>query len=187
MPALIASSSVFQTPPRQMALRQEQPKMAGMFSRPPVFTVTSLCCNLVKDQLPILFGSTSRRHRFPRLQAIRLSHSRTSLDRNRWQLSEGKLRILPPVGVGQMPFDQFSEPESLVQFAHPDQAAVGSDAGILEGDFERDVEGELKGLIFHLTHWVLTSGLSSSRSHVMNIDDGNDSKIWGAAQNGNVG
>ena len=27
-----------------------------------------------------------------------------------------------------MLFDQFSEPESLVEFAHQDQAAVGSDA-----------------------------------------------------------
>jgi len=42
---------------------------------------------LVSDQLSILFGSTSRRQRFPRLQAITLSHSHTLLDRNRWQLS----------------------------------------------------------------------------------------------------
>lgn len=35
-------------------------------------------------QFSILFGSTKRRHRFPRLWAITLSQSRTSLDRNRW-------------------------------------------------------------------------------------------------------
>ena len=64
-----------------------------------------------------------------------------------------------------MLFDQFSEPESLVEFAHQDQAAVGGDAGTLEIDLERGVEGELKGLILYLTHWVLTSGASSSRSH----------------------
>jgi len=55
-------------------------------------------------------------------------------------------------GVRQMLFDQFSEPESLVKFAHQDQAAVGSDAGTLEIDFERSVEGELKRLILYLTH-----------------------------------
>jgi hypothetical protein len=64
-----------------------------------------------------------------------------------------------------MSFDQFSEPESLVEFPHQDQAAVGSDAGTLEIDLERGVAGELKGLILYLTPWVLTSGASSSRSH----------------------
>ena len=44
-------------------------------------------------------------------------------------------------------FDQFSESESLVKFAHHDQAAVGSDARALEIDFERSVEGVLKTLI----------------------------------------
>jgi hypothetical protein len=39
-----------------------------------------------------------------------------------------------------MLFDQFSEPESLVEFAHQDQAAVGSNAGTLEIDLERGVE-----------------------------------------------
>ena len=50
-----------------------------------------------------------------------------------------------------MLFDQFSEPESLVEFAHQDQAAVGGDTGTLEIDHERGVEGELKGLILNLT------------------------------------
>ena len=61
--------------------------------------------------------------------------------------------------------DKCSEPESLVEFAHQDQAAVGSDAGTLEIDLKRGVEGELKGLILYLTHWVLTSGAPSSRSN----------------------
>jgi hypothetical protein len=39
-----------------------------------------------------------------------------------------------------MLFDQFSEPESLVEFAHQDQAAVGSNVGTLEIDLERGVE-----------------------------------------------
>ena len=54
-------------------------------SRPPV--LTNRCCQLVSDQVATLFGSTSRRQRFPRLYAIRLSHSLTSLARKRWQLS----------------------------------------------------------------------------------------------------
>ncbi len=64
-----------------------------------------------------------------------------------------------------MLFDQFSEPASFVKFAYQDQAAVGSDAGTLEIDFERSVEGELKRLILFLTHWVLTSGASSLHLH----------------------
>jgi hypothetical protein len=36
-------------------------------------------------------------------------------------------------------------------------------AGRLEIDLERGDEGELKGLILYLTHWVWTSGASSSR------------------------
>jgi hypothetical protein len=63
-----------------------------------------------------------------------------------------------------MLLDQFSEPESLVEFAHQDQAAVGSDPGTLEIDLERGVEGELKGLALFVTHWVWTSEASSSRS-----------------------
>lgn len=45
--------------------------------------------------------------------------------------------------------------------AHQDQAAVGFDAGTLEIDLERGIEGELKKLILYLTHRVLTSGASS--------------------------
>jgi hypothetical protein len=82
------------------------------------------------------------------------------------QVGEGKLRIFLTARVGQMLFDQFSEPESLVELPHQDKAAVGSDAGTLEIDLERGVEGELKGLILYLTHWVLTSGASSSLSHL---------------------
>ena len=64
-----------------------------------------------------------------------------------------------------MLFDEFSEAESLAEFPHQNYAAVGGDAGTLEIDLERGVEGELKGLILCLTYWVLTSGASSSRLH----------------------
>jgi hypothetical protein len=47
--------------------------------------------------------------------------------------------------------DQFAESEPLVEFAHQDQATVRSDAGALELDLERGVEGELKGPILYLT------------------------------------
>ncbi len=46
-----------------------------------------------------------------------------------------------------MLFYQFSEPESPVEFARQDQAAVGSDAGTSEIELERDAEGELKALL----------------------------------------
>jgi len=42
----------------------------------------------------------------------------------------------------------------------------------LEIDLERNVEGELKGLILYPTLWVLTSGLCSSRPHAMNTEVG---------------
>jgi len=37
-------------------------------------------------------------------------------------------------------FNQLSKPESLVEFAHRNQAGVGSDAGALEIDLERGVK-----------------------------------------------
>jgi len=48
-------------PPRH---RSEKPPRQ-VTGRPPVFT--NRCCNLVNLQLPTRSGSTSRRHRFPRL------------------------------------------------------------------------------------------------------------------------
>jgi hypothetical protein len=43
-------------------------------------------CSALHSPYPAGEGSASRRHKFPRLQAIRLSHSRTSLARKRPQL-----------------------------------------------------------------------------------------------------
>jgi hypothetical protein len=60
------------------------------------------------------------------------------------QVGEGKLRVLPTAGVCQVLFDEFSEAESLVEFAHQNQAVVGGDAGPLKLDLERGIEGELK-------------------------------------------
>jgi hypothetical protein len=59
--------------------------------------------------------------------------------------------------------DEFAEAQTFVQLTNQNQAAVGGDTGTLEINLERGVEGELKGLILYLTHWVLTSGASSSR------------------------
>jgi len=53
----------------------------------------------VSDQFSIFFGSTSRRHRFPRLYASTLSHNRTSLERNRWQLSRVILTACLPFAM----------------------------------------------------------------------------------------
>jgi hypothetical protein len=59
-----------------------------------------------------------------------------------------------------LPLDEFPEAEPLVQFADHNQATVGSDPRSLEIDLQRGVEGELKGLILFLTHWVSASGAS---------------------------
>jgi hypothetical protein len=64
-----------------------------------------------------------------------------------------------------MLLDQFSQSESLVELADQDQAAVGSDARALKIDLEGGIEGQLKGLVCAFTHWISTSGGSSSPSH----------------------
>ena len=66
-----------------MALRQQEPVIPRVFDQPtPV--LTRRCWRLVSDHFSILFESTSRRHRLPKLSAIRLNHNLTSFDRNRW-------------------------------------------------------------------------------------------------------
>jgi len=91
--------------------------------------------------------------------------SHAAIDGLPQQVGERKLRILPTARVCQMLFDEFSEPDSLVEFAHQDQTAVGGDAGTLEIDLARGVGGELDWLILFLTHWVWTSGPVSWRSN----------------------
>ena len=49
-----------------------------------------------------------------------------------------------------MLFDQFSEPESLVEFVHQDQVPDGSVEGTLEIDIERGIEREMEGLLLSL-------------------------------------
>src|ERR1035437_1274092 len=90
--------------------------------------------------------------------------SQAAIDRLPQQVGEAKLRVLP-TAVRQILFDQFAESEPLVEFAHQDQTTVRSDAGALELDLERGVEGELKRPFLYLTHWVLTSRTFSPRSH----------------------
>jgi hypothetical protein len=53
-----------------------------------------------------------------------------------------------------------SQAESLVPFADHNPAPVGGDSGTLEIDLPRSVEGELKGLVLFLTHWVQASWTS---------------------------
>ncbi len=55
---------------------------------------TSRCCKLVSDQWSILPGSTSRRHRLPRLYASTLSHAQSN-NRHRKQ----KLRLSGRLGA----------------------------------------------------------------------------------------
>jgi len=62
-----------------------------------------------------------------------------------------------------MLFDQFSESEMLVEFAHQDQAAVRRDAGTLEIGVQASIKRELKGLVLSFTRGGLAPGASSSR------------------------
>ena len=66
-------------------------------------------------------------------------------------------------GLAAVLGDEFAEAETFVQLAHQDEAPIRCDARSLEIDLQRSVERELEWLIFSLTHWVLTSGGSSSR------------------------
>jgi hypothetical protein len=70
------------------------------------------------------------------------------------QTGEWKLCVLAAARVSQVLWDEISQAESLVQFADHNQAPVGGDSGTLEIDLPRSVEGELKGLVLFLTHWV---------------------------------
>ena len=56
--------------------------------------------------------------------------------------------------------NEFAQDQTFIQFAHDNQAAVGTDPRSLGIDLQRGVEGELKGLILFLTPWVSASGAS---------------------------
>jgi hypothetical protein len=64
-----------------------------------------------------------------------------------------------------MPCDQFAALEPLVGFAHQEQADARRNVRTLKTDVETGIEGKLKRPILYLTHWILTSGTSSSHSH----------------------
>ena len=53
--------------------------------------------------------------------------------------------------------DERTQPQAFIQLAHQQLAAVGSNPRSLEIDSQREIEGELKGLVLLLTHWVETS------------------------------
>jgi hypothetical protein len=100
-------------------------------------------------------------------EALRVVHvlvaCKAAVDRLPQQISQRQLGVLSSTGIGQVPFDQFTQTETLVQLPHQNQATVGGDPRPLEIDLQGSVEGELKGLVLFLTHRVLTSGASSAR------------------------
>lgn len=55
-------------------------------------------------------------------------------------------------------------PKRLPSSRYQNEAPIRRDARSLEIDLQRSVEQELEQLTLFLTHWVLTSGASSSRS-----------------------
>jgi hypothetical protein len=66
-----------------MPLGEQRPAVRIPYQPTAVFTTRSY--RLVSDQEPITLGSAGRCHRFPRLWASSLSHSRTSFAWKRWQ------------------------------------------------------------------------------------------------------
>jgi hypothetical protein len=60
---------------------KSQQYRACFASCPPVFT--NRCCTLVSEQFSVRLGNASRRNKSPRLQASRLTQSRTLFERNR--------------------------------------------------------------------------------------------------------
>jgi len=73
------------------------------------------------------------------------------------QVSQGQLGVLAAARIRQVLSDQIAEAQPLVQLPHQDQAAVGGDPRSLEIDLQSSVEGQLKGLVLFVTHWVWTS------------------------------
>jgi hypothetical protein len=67
--------------------------------------------------------------------------------------------------------DQFTEPESPVEFTHQDEATVRRNATALKADLERRIEGKLKGPFLHLSHWVLNSERFHRIRTLINIGD----------------
>ena len=81
------------------------------------------------------------------------------------KVRQRKLGVLPMPRVGQVLGDEIAEAQAFVQLADQNQAAVGGDPRSLEIHLQRGVEGKLKWPVLSLTHWVLTSGVSSLRSN----------------------
>jgi hypothetical protein len=77
-----------------MTLRQDQPIIAGMFHQPPARLHQPLL--QAGQRLTVDLPGQHQPSQVPRLQAITLSHSRTSFDRNRWQLSRVNLTACLP-------------------------------------------------------------------------------------------
>jgi hypothetical protein len=75
-----------------------------------------------------------------------------AVDRLAQQISQRQLDVLSPTGIGQVPFDQVTQTQTLVQLAHQNQATIRRNSRSLEIDFERAIERELKWLVFYLTH-----------------------------------
>ena len=53
--------------------------------------------------------------------------------------------------------DELAESQTFVQLAHQRQAAIGGDSRSLGTDIQGSVKGELKGLVWLLTHSEYTA------------------------------
>src|ERR1700730_12273181 len=73
------------------------------------------------------------------------------------QIGEWYLDVLAPPVAGEVLGEERTQHRAFIQPTHQQQAAVGSNPRSLEIDLQRGIEGELKGLVFLLTHWVEAS------------------------------
>src|SRR3984893_10180957 len=88
-----------------------------------------------------------------------------TVDRLPQQIGQRELLVQALSRVAQVFLDELLQTQSLIQLANQDQSTIGSHSRSLEIDLQRSIEQEMKWLILFLTHWVPTSGASSSLSH----------------------
>jgi hypothetical protein len=72
-------------------------------------------------------------------------------------IGERQLSVLDASAVHDVFGDERTQSPTLIQLAHQQQTTIGSDARSLEIDSQRGIEGELKGLVLRLTHWIEAS------------------------------
>jgi hypothetical protein len=116
--------------------------------RPPV--VNSCCWRLVRDQLWMAGGRTSRGRRVPRLYCGQplsvvgvLVPRQAALDGLAKEIRQGELVVASGAKIGEVSLDQDAQAEPLVHLAGQQQPGVGGHRRTPELDAELGVEREV--------------------------------------------